>query len=110
LRAHPFPNYDVRYVIMHGIARHLRTHKTEVATTLIVMTTVFVAGILLKDYDVPTTIHGIYWITSPIARFLQEGGTPALVAKAIELGLACGFAVAALRHLQRRSQTARKGA
>lgn len=95
---------------MHGIARRLWAHKAEAATTLIVATAIFVASILLKDYDVPTTLHGINWITSPIARFLQEGGTTVQVIKAIELGLACGCLIATLRHRLRRSQAARKAA
>ena len=86
---------------MHGIARRLWAHKAEMATTLVVATTIFVAGILLKDYDVPVTLHGIDWITSPVARFLQEGGTPVLVANACLLGVTCGFLVAILRQLRR---------
>jgi hypothetical protein len=71
------------------------------ATTLVVATVIFVTGVLLKGYNAPSTLHGINWIISPIALFLNEGGTPGLVANAVELGVACGFLVATLRIMAR---------
>jgi hypothetical protein len=95
---------------MHGIARRLWAHKTETAATLVATTAIFIAGILLKDYHAPATLHGIDWIVSPLVLFLNEGGTVSLAIKAVELGLACGFLVATLRHLRRRAQDVRETA
>jgi hypothetical protein len=95
---------------MHGIARRLWAHKAEIAATLVATIATFVTGTFLKGYDVPTTLHGINWIVSPLALFLNEGGTLSLAIKAVELGLACGFLAATLRHLRRRAQAVREAA